>query len=1368
MSASPSVSGSSPSTRSEGGGEQPPAGLHTVIPSPDSSQHCQQLSVFFFGRRECGPAADGLRDVYPPIRVDPPFTHDNTEQTVSVACARRACAVVGESGSVFCWGRGVDGFHAPTHLAAADKTSRPACVFGGHSDLLSAVLKDGSVVLFEPAARQKRRQHAEEGPAHSHKAAAIASHHRKSDVLPLSKGSKVSQETTAEIFISSRHSSIRRSTFIGPQQKSAGNVRHLKLCAPVDSVAMGATHAVLLTAHHAFVMGSNQFGQLGLGRDVLEAATPAPLRSMGELRAAACGDHHTVCVTRAHRVFVFGEGSFGRLGLPSHVPLDPMDDGPYVGKQVMTPQELGLFSTSGPKVTHVACGSAHTLALTAEGKVFAFGKNNTGQLGVGHFTDQYLPHLIQPSLFSQTGTKIRSIACGRSHSVFIDDTHTLYAAGESNRAQLGLGPLVSGSSVPGRVTAMDGWRVVRAACGEEFTVCLARRRPPAQTVVPIDQSHAQEEEDSDKRDASKGAGFDSWRHQVHLQLLRQGPANEKTLPFGSSPRYTHNASVHYQALRDRLTIDIDSIDSADTHHKWTPDKGTPDEKGKTLIVSRPFSAGTDVSTKTGKTSPASADVPAAPLTARGGVTHIALDTTPRFADTRRPVSANAHPLLFHHADRAECHVSGGRVQSPAHTFPPPRLRTPAGKTGALGPGRYNLDTALLLTTPRPQQPVPFTKLAARQSVVSAGVGPGVYNVARARDRLEGERGCHSVPATPRDTHQDYFLHPRRFPTTPGPGEYKMTHSVLYTRAPSLSFDRATRAQPPRPETSSGPSPPALTSSFAEHATGAVTFANTPRFRDLEKRGRSVPHRRRRSSKRFDSLCQARLQLWKDKRAQTTAKSVGLLKKVRYERARSRLSMLEREKQMGREQREEARRARLQQYRQKQMEEKALGERRDRQLVWTAIFFHLMAMARFRSLSVPSAPPPVSPRDEQETLHPLTAVGLLVHFLRGCAAAGKVSRAVKRYLLCLRKIQRSWRVRVASLRVWRRIHMKQWKTFVAAARKELSSLLRRQQAGFIQKSYYSNLLKPYEQLFGQELLKTITVRRQRERSALFRLLREGSEFMMHYRATHFLWGTQTESATKSAALRRDERTHARLKAQSRAAVTCCFFIDSGLFWLFAQTLYKSLMTFVAAFIESAQQEGQRRKTILPPEGSSASLLPPKRHPTFMTDASADNRPICVGPYRIRPARLREVAHRAIVARLAELEAPPPPQIAEPAAAEQKPSPAPSPPARPSFVQPSLLTKLQRATRDLAKWGVPEHICKERETEGMLTKADMRSPVLVSSSSHSGSGGASCSDDGLSEGSDAEGGHGGESVLTAAQQLMFRLSAAVVVSSSAREA
>ena len=121
-------------------------------------------------------------------------------------------------------------------------------------------------------------------------------------------------------------------------------------------------------------------------------------------------------------------------------------------------------------------------------------------------------------------------------------------------------------------------------------------------------------------------------------------------------------------------------------------------------------------------------------------------------------------------------------------------------SGALGPGRYNPDAALLLTTYSLTHsaaalcPPTFTHLnscvhlgpvrssqcpspsclGGRVSClpgwgqVGGRMGPtrvcvtsgvcvcvcvGVYNVARARDRLEGERGCHSVPATPRDTHQ---------------------------------------------------------------------------------------------------------------------------------------------------------------------------------------------------------------------------------------------------------------------------------------------------------------------------------------------------------------------------------------------------------------------------------------------------------------------------------------------------------------------------------------------------------------------------------------------------------------------------------------
>lgn len=42
----------------------------------------------------------------------------------------------------------------------------------------------------------------------------------------------------------------------------------------------------------------------------------------------------------------------------------------------------------------VACGYAHTLALTDEGAVYAWGANSYGQLGTGNKSNQALPTLI--------------------------------------------------------------------------------------------------------------------------------------------------------------------------------------------------------------------------------------------------------------------------------------------------------------------------------------------------------------------------------------------------------------------------------------------------------------------------------------------------------------------------------------------------------------------------------------------------------------------------------------------------------------------------------------------------------------------------------------------------------------------------------------------------------------------------------------------------------------------------------------------------------------------------------------------------------------------------------------------------------------
>ena len=80
------------------------------------------------------------------------------------------------------------------------------------------------------------------------------------------------------------------------------------------------------------------------------------------------GNGLSLIVTRAGNVYSFGNGRFGVLG-----------DGDEMTSQV--PRQI--YSLNTKKIKKVAAGSHHVLALTFEGKVLGWGKNDKGQCGLG-------------------------------------------------------------------------------------------------------------------------------------------------------------------------------------------------------------------------------------------------------------------------------------------------------------------------------------------------------------------------------------------------------------------------------------------------------------------------------------------------------------------------------------------------------------------------------------------------------------------------------------------------------------------------------------------------------------------------------------------------------------------------------------------------------------------------------------------------------------------------------------------------------------------------------------------------------------------------------------------------------------------------
>jgi alpha-tubulin suppressor-like RCC1 family protein len=110
------------------------------------------------------------------------------------------------------------------------------------------------------------------------------------------------------------------------------------------------------------------------------------------------------------------------------------------------PMGAAAAASSAVKVTAVAGGLYHDLALSSAGAVFAWGWNIAGQLCSGSTNGSDFPVKVRPL----DGTKVTGIAAGFAHSLAVTSTGAVLACGGNNFGQLGDGSY-KGSEVPVKV-----------------------------------------------------------------------------------------------------------------------------------------------------------------------------------------------------------------------------------------------------------------------------------------------------------------------------------------------------------------------------------------------------------------------------------------------------------------------------------------------------------------------------------------------------------------------------------------------------------------------------------------------------------------------------------------------------------------------------------------------------------------------------------------------------------------------------------------------------------------------------------------------------------------------------------------------------
>jgi len=124
----------------------------------------------------------------------------------------------------------------------------------------------------------------------------------------------------------------------------------------------------------------------------------------------------------------------------------------------------------GRKATAIAVGYEHSLALAEGGTVFAWGNNHAGQLGLGHGMNQEAPELVAGDVGR---APIGAIAAGYASSAFVTNDGGVLLCGLNHKGQLGLGHNESPVPHPQRV---DGLAPVEAiALGQGHAIAALRQ-----------------------------------------------------------------------------------------------------------------------------------------------------------------------------------------------------------------------------------------------------------------------------------------------------------------------------------------------------------------------------------------------------------------------------------------------------------------------------------------------------------------------------------------------------------------------------------------------------------------------------------------------------------------------------------------------------------------------------------------------------------------------------------------------------------------------------------------------------------------------------------------------------------------------------
>lgn len=209
-----------------------------------------------------------------------------------------------------------------------------------------------------------------------------------------------------------------------------------------ENIACGMYYSMSIHSDGtAYSWGCGNSGRLGHG-DESSVEAPKLIEYFKEnditIMVIKCGDTHSAAISSGKELYTWGCGNNGMLG-----------HGNFIDRHF--PCQVDFFSNI--KIDDVFLGSGNGIVLTSDNRVFAWGKNSNGMLGIPSMINQNILIPAQVIFEHDEEVSVNLISIGTLHTIFLMTNGTCFTCGNSLEGCLGIVDAVDKIDKPTQISS---------------------------------------------------------------------------------------------------------------------------------------------------------------------------------------------------------------------------------------------------------------------------------------------------------------------------------------------------------------------------------------------------------------------------------------------------------------------------------------------------------------------------------------------------------------------------------------------------------------------------------------------------------------------------------------------------------------------------------------------------------------------------------------------------------------------------------------------------------------------------------------------------------------------------------------------------